>query len=122
MATTGNSSQSEEKNSCLTLKEVNEGKLFLTGILVNKVIKLIFMSKLIIHIQVFLGKIVSWIAPSYQVLKPIDPSLITRNPEEVSHFNILLRNLDFRPLAVYPFSLVKFQISTSTRLPSLPLV
>lgn len=36
-------------------------------------------------IQAFLGKMVAWIAPWYEVLPPIDPSLITRNPEEVGH-------------------------------------
>lgn len=78
------------------MQEVNEGKLFLTGILVNEVmIKLILMSKLIIHIQVFFGKIAAWILPSFQVVPPLDPSLITRNPEEVSHLNILLKKFRF---------------------------
>ena len=69
-------------------------------IITEDMIELILMSKLIILIQVFLGKIASWIVPSYQVLPPIDPSLITRNPEEVSHLNVLLKNLDFRPVTV----------------------
>jgi len=57
------------------------------------------MSKLIFTIQVFLGKIAAWIAPSYQVIPPIDPSLITQNPEEVSHgLNIMLQNIDSRLL------------------------
>lgn len=36
--------------------------------------------------KVFLGKIAAWIAPSYQVIPPIDPSLITQNPEEVKKY------------------------------------
>lgn len=32
---------------------------------------------------VFLGKIAAWIAPSFQVLPPIDPSVISRNPGEI---------------------------------------
>ncbi|KAL9959396.1 hypothetical protein ACROYT_G032718 [Oculina patagonica] len=35
---------------------------------------------------VFLAKIAAWIAPSYQVLPPIDPSLMSRDTEQVKKF------------------------------------
>lgn len=36
--------------------------------------------------KVFFGKIAAWILPSCQVVPPLDPSLITRNPEEVKKY------------------------------------
>ncbi|XP_078342896.1 monoglyceride lipase-like isoform X4 [Oculina patagonica] len=38
------------------------------------------------HSMVFLAKIAAWIAPSYQVLPPIDPSLMSRDTEQVKKF------------------------------------
>ncbi|KAK2571458.1 Monoglyceride lipase [Acropora cervicornis] len=34
-------------------------------------------------LMIFLGRIAAYIAPSYQLLPPIDPSLLTRNPVEI---------------------------------------
>ena len=36
-----------------------------------------------------MGKIAAWIAPSFQVLPPVDPSTISRNPEQVGDHTLI---------------------------------
>ena len=39
--------------------------------------------------QVFLGKIAAWILPAFQVMPPIDPSVLSRDPKEVGVHDLI---------------------------------